>query len=62
MGGKALVLKSKEQRIQAHNEGHAAGIREKALQVYNNCIDRGMTKEDALAIAGITEADLEVKE
>ena len=41
-----------EGRIEGRMEGRIEGIAEKALQVYNNCIDRGMSKEDAVAISG----------
>ena len=45
-------------RTEGKAEGKAEGILEKGLQVFKNCIARGMSKEDALAIAEITEDDL----
>lgn len=47
-----------EGMVQGMAEGKAEGALEKGLRVYQNCIDRGMSKEDALAIAEITEEDL----
>ena len=38
-----------------HAEGHAEGIRTKTIQVYRNCLARGMSEEDAISISGITE-------
>ena len=35
-------------------QGRAEGYNEKALIVYRNCLDRGMSKQDAIAISGIT--------
>lgn len=43
---------------EGQSEGLAKGQMEKALQVYKNCIDRGMTQEDALAIADISVDDV----
>ena len=39
-------------------KGRTEGLLERSLQVYKNCIARGMSKKDALAIAEITEEDL----
>ena len=39
-------------------EGKLEGELSKGLQVYNNCLGRGMSKEDALAIAGLKEEDV----
>ena len=39
-------------------EGIETGERSKALQVYANCINRGMSKEDALAISGLSEKEV----
>ena len=66
MGGEILDYPAKtamrEGFAKGRSEGLAEGLiedqMEKALQVYNNCIARGMTKEDALAIAEITEEDI----
>ena len=35
--------------------GRDAGIQEHSIQVYKNCIERGMSKEDALAISELNE-------
>ena len=35
--------------------GEALGMLKKAEQVYNNCIERGMSEEDAQAISGLAE-------
>ena len=47
------------------SEGRKAGIKEgrqqAMLQVYKNCIERGMSNEEAKAISGITEEDLIMK-
>ena len=45
-------------RAEGKAEGKAEGIKEKTLQVYNNCIKRGMSKEEAIAISGIAEEDI----
>ena len=34
------------------------GKLENAIQVYKNCINRGMSKEDALAISELQEKDI----
>lgn len=39
-------------------EGLAKGEAQKALQVYKNCIARGMSKEDAIAISEIKEDEI----
>ncbi len=75
MGGKILDYEAKdilnqgieqgisqgiEQGIsQGIEQGISQGIEQKTLQVYQNCIKRGMSEEDARAIAGMdpTEAD-----
>ena len=36
-------------------QGEAVGMLKKAEQVYNNCIERGMSEEDAQAISGLAE-------
>ncbi|MBR6452408.1 MAG: Rpn family recombination-promoting nuclease/putative transposase [Lachnospiraceae bacterium] len=36
-------------------EGKIEGITETMLRVYQNCLDRGMSREEAIAISGITE-------
>ena len=42
-------------RADGYADGKADGLLEKAEQVYNNCIDRGMSEEDAQAISGLAE-------
>ncbi len=44
---------------QGMKQGGNIGSLKKGLQVYNNCIDRNMSHEDALAIAEMSEKDLE---
>ena len=39
-------------------EGKQEGELKKAIQVYKNCLNRGMSKEDALAISELKEADI----
>ena len=39
-------------------EGKAEGIIEATIQVYNNCISRGMTREEAISISEIAEEDI----
>ena len=44
-------------------EGKEAGLKEglleKAMQVYENCVARGMSEEDALAISGLEDAQMQ---
>ena len=40
-------------RDQGRLEGRQEGIQEHALQVYQNCLDRGMPEEEAIAISGV---------
>ncbi|MBR6452099.1 MAG: hypothetical protein IKS87_05290 [Lachnospiraceae bacterium] len=47
------AMELKEQRD--INRGKREGREEIMLQAYRNCINRGMSKEDAIAISGITE-------
>ena len=42
----------------SYEDGVEQGIEQTMLQVYQNCLNRGMTREDAVAISGITEAIL----
>ena len=35
-------------------QGKAEGYNEKTLIVYRNCLNRGMSQQDAIAISGIT--------
>ena len=44
-----------EGRAEGLIEGRAEGIRTNAIQVYRNCLARGMSEEDAISISGITE-------
>lgn len=65
MGGKILQYKAKDilnegirQGIrQGKQEGIQQGLREKGMLCYLNAITRGMSHEDAIAIAGISEED-----
>lgn len=45
-----------EGKAEGKVEGKAEGIFENAEQVYKNCISRGMSEEDALAISGLESA------
>ena len=66
MGGEILDYPAKtamregfaKGKLEGILEGKLEGKLENGLQVYKNCIARGMSKEDALAIAEITEDDL----
>ena len=42
-------------------EGKLEGELKKAIQVYKNCLNRGMSKEDALAISELKEEDIPVE-
>lgn len=39
-------------------QGISQGIMENSLQVYKNCIARGMSKEEAIDISGIVQKDI----
>ena len=41
-----------------YDAGVTAGISEKTIQVYKNCLDRGVSKDEAIAISGIREEDI----
>ena len=43
---------------QGINQGISQGIIEKSIQVYRNCIAKGMSKEEAIAISGIAQKDI----
>ena len=62
MGGEILDYPAKtawrEGRAEGLKEGHDAAILEKSIQVYKNCIARGMSKEDALAISELKEENI----
>ena len=51
---KAMELKEKKDV----NRGRREGIEEKTVRVYRNCVNRGMSKEDAIAISEITKEQL----
>ncbi|MBQ9233065.1 MAG: hypothetical protein IJ167_03400 [Lachnospiraceae bacterium] len=51
----SLIMKGK---VEGRAEGKAEGIAAKTIQVYQNCIKRGMNQEDAIAISGISETQL----
>ena len=43
---------------QGMERGMQQGIEQKAVQVYQNCLARGMSKEDAIAISGVNPAGI----
>ena len=45
-------------RLEGKLEGRLEGELSKGLQAYKNCIERGMSKADALAIAGLKPEDI----
>ena len=49
------VLMREEEREYGRAEGRAEAIRTYTIQVYRNCLARGMSEEDAISISGITE-------
>ena len=47
-------LEGRQEGIQeGMQKGRQEGIQEHALQVYQNCLDRGMPEEEAIAISGV---------
>lgn len=66
MGGEILQYEAKtiynngknDGRIEGKLEGKLEGILENSIQVYKNCLARGMSKEDALAISELKEKDI----
>lgn len=46
----------RENREEAKQEG----LDERSIQVYNNCLDRGMSENDAIALSEISEKALAV--
>ena len=42
-------------RDQGRAEGRQEGRHEQALRVYKKCLDKGMTKEEAIEISGLGE-------
>ena len=58
----ALMDERREGREEGLQEGEDIGILKKSQQVYDNCIARGMSEEDALAISGLEEARKKVEE
>ena len=62
MGGKVLDLPSFRAYDEGVEEGFSKGAiygeRARAIKTYQNCIDRGMSKEDAIAISEIDEKDI----
>lgn len=69
MGGKVLELSSEklikkgraEGRAEGRTEGEIKGRLEQAKQVYDNCIARGMSAEDANALSGYADLKKENK-
>ena len=55
MGGQVLELESERIQRLARRAGKREGIKEgsiaKSERVYNNCRERGMSREDSIAIA-----------
>ncbi len=62
MGGELLEYEAKTIYRNGISKGIEKGRLEgelaKGLQAYKNCLDRGMSKEDALAISGLKEEDI----
>ena len=62
MGGEILEYEAKtiyrNGFKNGEHKGEPKGKLENAIQVYKNCIERGMSKEDALAISELSEEDI----
>ncbi len=58
---RAMELKEKKDINRGRIEGRKEGREEIMLQAFQNCINRGMSREDAIAISGITESVLKRK-
>lgn len=62
MGGEILEYEAKtiyrNGLKQGELKGKLEGKLENGIQVYKNCLNRGMSKEDALAISELTEKDI----
>ena len=54
----ALKMLMKPEIDESWQNGLKQGIMENSLQVYKNCIARGMSKEEAIAISGIAKKDI----
>lgn len=54
----AFRLKEEKDINRGRREGRREGREQNMLQVYRNCMKRGMDKEDAIAISGITKSVL----
>ena len=61
MGGKVLELQSEKLLKKGRTEGEKKGRLEQAKQVYDNCIARGMSEEDANALSGYADLKKENK-
>ncbi len=61
MGGKVLDLPIFRAHDQGVEEGEASGRRKHAIMTFQNCINRGMCREEAIAISGIEEKDIPAK-
>ena len=55
MGGKVFELSSEKLIKKGRTEGEKKGRLEQAKQVYDNCIARGMSEEDANALSGYAD-------
>ena len=66
MGGEILEYEAKtiyrsglkKGKLEGKLEGKMEGELKKAIQVFKNCLNRGMSKEDALAISELSEEDI----
>ena len=47
-----------EREKMIRKEEYEMGVEQKGLQVYQNCLERGMSKEDAIAISGVNPAKI----
>ncbi len=47
--------------VTPYREGRAEAWQEKSIRTFNNCLDRGMSAEDAQAIAEITDIQAEAE-
>lgn len=53
-----MILEEYNEELHIKNEKEISfeeGKAETMLRVYKNCLNRGMTREEAIAISGITE-------
>ena len=55
MGGRVLELETDKIMAEAEARGEARGIMNATYICFKNCLDRGMTFEDAQALSGATD-------